>query len=350
MKHKVVVLLHVIVWSILIVTGSISGYIDNNFSTAGIVTTASFFKHFIITCAYYSVSIACFYAGYIWVAPRLFIKRQYLIAAFYTVLVLTGIIGWRYIIEFYFLKPVLKFDNYKGEIPDWSYYIQNVFYYYFPSYFVYGLMYFFAEGWYYNNRRQQELQKEQLITELAFLRSQVNPHFLFNTINDIYTLTYQKSEQAPEALLKLSVMLRYMLREGNEDFMPLSKEAEYLENVIALQHISAKGIAYIDFIQEGYIGDQPVASLLFIAFVENAFKHGVLSDAQNPVEIYLHADNNIITFKISNKKAYTLKDSTGGIGLNNVRRRLHLIYPEKHTLDINENDDFYKVNLVLKLS
>lgn len=227
-------------------------------------------------------------------------------------------------------------------------YLSNIIIYYFPSYFVYGLMYFFAENWYKNNRRNQELQQEKLNTELAFLRSQINPHFLFNTINDIYSLTYQKSEQAPEALLKLSVMLRYMLREGNEDFMPLNREVEYLENIIALQRISAKGMAYINFTQEGYIGDQPIASLLFIAFVENAFKHGVWNDPQQPVEVYLHADNAGIIFSVSNKKNPGHKDSKGGIGLNNVQRRLQLMYPNKHQLTINNNADFYTVNLILK--
>jgi two-component system LytT family sensor kinase len=171
---------------------------------------------------------------------------------------------------------------------------------------------------------------------------------LFNTINDIYSLTYQKSEQAPEALLKLSVMLRYMLRDGNENFMPLNREVEYLENVIALQRISAKGMAYINFTQEGYMGDQPIASLLFIAFVENAFKHGVLTDPQTPVNIYLHADNAGVIFNVSNKKNLGYKDSKGGIGLSNVQRRLQLMYPDKHQLTITNNADLYQVNLILK--
>ncbi|MEO8886081.1 MAG: histidine kinase [Mucilaginibacter sp.] len=348
MKRKYVALLHILIWSSLIVTASLNDYNFNNFSGSSHALTL--FKSFIITCAYYSVSVVCFYSSYLLVAPRLFLKRQYIVAIFYAVIILAVIIGWRYIIEFNFLKPVLNFDNYKGHIPKWEYYIQNIFYYYFPSYFAYGLMCFFVEAWYKNNRRQQELQKEKLITELAFLRSQINPHFLFNTINDIYTLTYQQSEQAPEALLKLSVILRYMLRDGNEDFMPLSREYEYLENVIALQRIGAKGLACINFVKEGYIGDQLVASLLFISFVENAFKHGVLDDDKSPIEIYLNADNTTVTFKVANKKNNAFKDKMGGIGLCNVLRRLELIYPEKHSLTIDENEEFYKVNLVLKLS
>ena len=210
-------------------------------------------------------------------------------------------------------------------------------------------MYFFAENWYKTRQLQQELQKEKSTAELAFLRSQLNPHFLFNTLNDIYSLTYQKSEQAPEAVLKLSELLRYMLREGTEDFMPLAQEIQYLETLIKLQLISAKGKAYIRMNADGALGEYHVASLLFVSFVENAFKHGVLNDPSNPISIKVATGGGNISFSVTNKKNQDQKDKTGGIGLNNVRRRLELMYPDdRHRLEIVDDEEHYNVNLLLK--
>jgi LytS/YehU family sensor histidine kinase len=209
-------------------------------------------------------------------------------------------------------------------------------------------MYFFVAEWYKNKQRGQELEKEKAAAELTFLRSQINPHFLFNTINDIYSLTYQQSAQAPIALLKLSEILRYMLREGKEDTMPLQSEVDYLENVIELQRISAKGNAFINFRIEGYIGTQKIATLLLISFVENTFKHGVLTDAEHPVEITLQVMPERLQFKIRNKKNNNEKDKTGAIGLNNVKRRLQLLYPHRHLLMINDSEQFFTVRLELQ--
>ncbi|MFA6248251.1 MAG: histidine kinase [Mucilaginibacter sp.] len=352
MKKKYIILLHIMFWVLLIINTSYNKYTINLFSSYLSVPHDAnlYIKYLLIETGYTSILACCFYCSYLFIAPQFFVFKNYVKAALYTACTIVFIIVLRYVLEYGLFLPVLGFDNYKGHKWPLTDFARNVIFYYFPGYFIYGLIFFFVENWYKNSRRHQELQKEKLTTELAFLRSQVNPHFLFNAINDIYALTYQKSEQAPEALLKLSVMLRYMLRDGNEDFMPLNREAEYLENVIALQRISAKGVAYVNFIQEGYIGDQQIASLIFIAFVENAFKHGVLNDQDNPVEIYLHADNAGIIFNVSNKKNNSLKDNTGGIGLTNVRRRLQLTYAGKHELTIKDQGGFYTVKLVLKLS
>lgn len=344
MKRKHIIYIHIIAWSLLFIS---EAWLDfSNHNTPHDFNILA--KRFIIQIFYMSIPISCFYSSYFFVAPQFFVHRRYLRGILYSILTLTGIVGLRYLLEYHFFLPVLDFDNYRGHPWPVKDYIENIFFYYFPKYFIYGQLYFFAENWYKDKQLKQELQKEKSIAELSFLRSQINPHFLFNTINDIYSLTYQKSERAPEALLKLSELLRYMLREGNADMMPLHQEIQYLENVIELQRISAKGKAFINFEMEGYVGEQLVASLLFIAFVENAFKHGVLNDRQNPVHIHLTATNESVTFSIRNKKNNSQKDHTGGIGLNNVKRRLDLIYPEKHQLDISDKDEFYIVNLVLQ--
>jgi two-component system LytT family sensor kinase len=349
MKRKYIILLHIACWVLLLITNVWQTTSANTFSPNRNpeVGFASFFKYLVITATYLLIPLSCFYSSYLVVAPQV-VKKNYFTAIFYALLTLVFIIGLRYLMEYKFFLPVFGFDNYNGHPYSVSRFVANVFFYYFPAYFVYGLMYFFVEDWYKNRQRQQDLQKEKATAELTFLRSQINPHFLFNSINDIYSLTYQKSEDAPGALLKLSEILRYMLREGNEDFVPLQQEVKYIENVIELQRIGAKGNAYINFDIEGYIGTQKVAALLFIAFIENAFKHGVWNDAKHPIQINLDASSDNIQFSIRNKKNHDQKDKTGGIGLNNVRRRLELIYPGKHRLDIID-DEFYTVNLKLQL-
>ncbi|MDB4923042.1 sensor histidine kinase [Mucilaginibacter sp.] len=351
MKRKYVILLHIIFWTLLLVNNlwnSVSRGILSAYKNQP-VDLHLFCKYLIVETGYLLIPVFCFYGAYLLVAPQIMVKKSYIKAILLAFLTLLFIVGFRYVIEFHFFLPVLGFDNYNDDHWTVTHYITNIFFYYFPSYFVYGLMYFFVEGWYKTRHRQQEFEKEKAAAELTFLRSQLNPHFLFNSINDIYSLTYQQSEHAPAALLKLSEILRYMLREGREDTMPIQSEIKYLENVIELQRISTKGAACINFNIEGYIGSQKIATLLLIAFVENAFKHGVLSDPGQPVEIKLLATNEEIHFTVHNKKNRGQKDKTAGIGLNNVRRRLALIYPGRHNLTIDDQPEFYTVNLKLQL-
>jgi hypothetical protein len=346
MKRKQIIYIHIIAWSVLFFSEMWLEYLGHRYPH----DVHTFLKRLLIQACYQSIPISCFYGSYFFVAPQFFVHRRYLRGILYSILTLIGIVSLRYLLEYHFFIPVLGFDNYRGHPWPVTDYVENIFFYYFPKYFIYGQLYFFAESWYKDKQLKQELQKEKSAAELAFLRSQINPHFLFNTINDIYALMYQKSARAPEALLKLSELLRYMLREGNAEMVPLTQELRYLGNVIELQRIGAKDKAYINFEVEGYIGGQEVASLLFISFVENAFKHGVLNDLQNPICIQLTGASNSVTFSVRNKKNIGQKDHTGGIGLANVRRRLELIYPGKHQLDINETDEYYTVNLILQTS
>lgn len=192
-------------------------------------------------------------------------------------------------------------------------------------------------------------EKEQFKTELAFLKSQVNPHYLFNTINDIYALAQQQSEEAPEALLKLSELLRYMLRESDDAYVPLAREIAYLENVIELQRIGQKGKAFIGFKVEGEVKDQKIAPLILINFIENAFKHGVFKDADEPIQIELSIAGKQFGMLVKNKISTSGKDKTGGIGLANVKRRLALIYPQKHQLRIDQQNSTFTVDLNIAL-
>ncbi|RYE27238.1 MAG: histidine kinase [Sphingobacteriaceae bacterium] len=334
MKEKYVILLHLAVWLLLILSDTLTGYTTaaGTSSTGNLVTI----KYLLIALGFNLISASTFYGSYLLVGPPLFVKKQFFRAGLLALLVLSGMVTLRYAIEYGFFLPVLNYDNYRGNRWTIGHYINNAVFFYLPRYFTYGLIYFAIEYWQQDSKRSEELRREKLTAELAFLRSQINPHFIFNTINDIYALTYQKSDQAPAALLKLSELLRYMLREGQQDQVPLSEEITYLQNVVELQRIGAKGEAFVEFSVIGTIQDQKIASLLLIAFVENAFKHGIWNDPEYPLFIQLKTETASVLMLVQNKISPYQKDRTGGIGLTNVRRRLELIYPDgKHQLEIS---------------
>ncbi|WP_461790348.1 sensor histidine kinase [Pedobacter sp.] len=212
-----------------------------------------------------------------------------------------------------------------------------------------GLLLSYLMDWRTVRAEKEVIEKEQLKTELAFLKSQVNPHYLFNTINDIYSLAQQQSDEAPEALLKLSELLRYMLRESDDPYVPLANEIAYLVNVIDLQKIGQKGRSYTNFKLEGNIEGKKIAPLILINFIENAFKHGVFKNPDEPIQVLIKIEGQAFRLHVSNKINTAKKDKTGGIGLVNVQRRLELIYPNKHELLISQQNHNFTVDLKIDL-
>lgn len=207
----------------------------------------------------------------------------------------------------------------------------------------------------YANRQEREairLRNEKLETEMKFLKSQINPHFLFNALNNIYTLTVLKSDAAPDHLLKLSNMLRYMLYECNTDRVPLQKEVEYIRNYIDLKMLKdSAGLNVETNLQEKY-PNLLIAPLLFIPFVENAFKHSQVEDLEKGwIRIGLRTEGRQVFFSVENSvsEAVYTKDRVGGIGLKNVERQLELLYPGRHTLHIEQDDIMFKVELSIEL-
>jgi LytS/YehU family sensor histidine kinase len=207
----------------------------------------------------------------------------------------------------------------------------------------------FTIYWFRNERTQRDLENQRLTAELSFLKSQINPHFLFNSLNSIYSLAYQRSETTPDAILKLSEIMRYMLYECNDNKVSLEKELQYLQNYIDLQKIRFGEKAYIDFKISGRVDGQKIVPLLLIAFIENAFKHGVANNASSPIQILIEVDDSRLHFFAQNKKHNNNRDNQGGIGLINVTRRLDLLYPESYKLNIINQPDIYSVELQLSL-
>lgn len=213
---------------------------------------------------------------------------------------------------------------------------------------------FFEIARYANQKAKEavQLRNEKLITEMKFLKSQINPHFLFNSLNNIYTLTVIKSDAAPDNLLKLSHMLRYMLYDCKADQVPLEKEIKYIKDFIDLNKLKDSQGLNIQVNLDENRPNLQVAPLLFVPFIENAFKHSKIEDLENGwIKIDLKTEDNAIHFSVQNSipKNQFSKDKIGGIGLKNVKRQLELIYPEKHNLKVHSNENQFNIDLKIKL-
>ena len=210
----------------------------------------------------------------------------------------------------------------------------------------------FAEDYFESEARRTELENASLSSELRFLRAQVNPHFLFNTLNNLYYLAVNESPQTPEVIAKLAGLMRYLLHDSNHALVPLDREVEYMRNYISLERLRLNDEISIDFTVEGPVASVRVAPLILVTFLENAFKHGIDNTAGGSyIHVRLTALPEEVQFAVENSKASakTVTEASG-IGLANARRRLELGYPGRHRLDITETADVYMVSLSLKLT
>jgi two-component system LytT family sensor kinase len=206
--------------------------------------------------------------------------------------------------------------------------------------------------WYTNQKAQQILTEEKLQAELSFLKTQIHPHFLFNTLNNLYALTLKKSERAPEMVLKLSELINYMLYECRSDEVALSKEVKFLRNYVDIEKMRYGDKLDVDIRITGDVSDRNIAPLIILPFVENCFKHGASENLQPSwvkVTIDAHADHMVI--KVENSKSSdngNEKRREEGIGIQNVKRRLVLQYPNRHELKIINGEETFLVILSIR--
>ena len=209
-----------------------------------------------------------------------------------------------------------------------------------------------SNEWFKNEKQIKEMENEKLTAELAFLKSQVNPHFLFNILNNICSLARKKSDDTENALIKLSQIMRYMLYESKDERVSLEKEVEYLKSYIELQQLRISDKVVINFNINGDTESMMIEPLLLIPFVENAFKHGVSYMDASIINILLNIKQNELNFMVDNTiavKRDTSLPSDSGIGLKNVVRRLELLYPGKHTLHVKDDGVIYTIDLQIKV-
>lgn len=208
------------------------------------------------------------------------------------------------------------------------------------------------QRWLLTEETRKETESQKLQTELSFLKSQINPHFFFNTLNNIYSLAVVRSEKTAPAVMKLSSIMRYILTETTQELVALSNEVDFIKNYIELQQVRLTEKTTVTFSSEGLIDEKLVAPLVFIPFVENAFKYGISTKSVSHIEIKIEALPNSITFFSSNfivPSENNMMENTG-IGINNVKRRLELMYPGKYTLTNEIKDNFYLVHLEITTS
>lgn len=209
--------------------------------------------------------------------------------------------------------------------------------------------------WYERERVTENLERINMETELKYLKTQINPHFLFNSLNSLYALTLKKSDRAPELVLKLSEILRYVLYDGSEKWVALDKEINYLKSYLDLEKIRNGERLDFAFNVKGNPATKQVAPMLFLTFLENSFKHGINQKSEGGfVTIDMEIESDHLVFRIQNskpkEKEKRLNGKAGGIGLENIKKRLALLYPDKHTLEIEDDGEQYSVNLNLRFN
>jgi len=206
------------------------------------------------------------------------------------------------------------------------------------------------EQWIENDKIKTEIEAQKSKTELEALKNQLNPHFLFNSLNSIYSLTVKKSNDAPEAVIMLSELMRYMLYIANNDKVLLKDELQYVENYLQLQRMRIAKSENVKTSIKGAISAQKISPLLFISYIENAFKYGTDFNGNTDVSIDINVKEDELQFKCANLIGSRNKDEeNSGIGLQNTKERLELLYPKKHWLTIEEKDNQFVVDLKLKL-
>jgi two-component system LytT family sensor kinase len=234
----------------------------------------------------------------------------------------------------------------------------------FPEWFMVNLVtttiilflangYGFISDWWKERRIHHKLEREKLAMELSVLKHQINPHFLFNILNGLYAMAL-KNDDEPTAMgiEKLSRMMRYVLYESNDKLVGLDQEVEYIQNYIDLQGMRMGEKVAIEFRVGGEIKDQRIAPMLFIPFIENAFKHGVSTVRPSFIDISLHLNTNSLDFRVSNSlhpPTTSAHKPYSGIGQENVRKRLDMLYPGQYVLQIEGEKETYSVNLKLDL-
>jgi len=203
--------------------------------------------------------------------------------------------------------------------------------------------------WQLSEQRAVQAESDKTSAELSFLKAQINPHFLFNTLNNIYTLAVMQDENAPESILKLSNIMRYVTDDAMEDFVPLQYEIDCIHDYIELQRLRLGDKTVIDMKVSGLIDGKIIAPLILMTFIENVFKYGISKHEPSAVSINILCHENGISFYCQNR-IFPAKTATEreGIGLRNVKQRLAYLYPDKHVLNINTENQLFTVNLILQ--
>ncbi|MFC2129932.1 sensor histidine kinase [Bacteroidota bacterium] len=338
MKRSTEIIIHILFWLLYIANSMItydSQYLENYGMLNIVVRQSTFFI----------IIIVIFYINYIFLIPRYLSHRKYwsYVVGVSTLLAISFLL---YILQARFLDWYFKSgDSYLVDrliaIPYLLF--QTIFYLLVST----GAK--FTMDWFNNLKLKDELEREKTVSEIKLLKSQISPHFLFNTLNNLYSLVQRKSDDAPDAVLMLSDLMRYMLKENSKEKIELVKEISYVKSYIELQRLRLSNPKIVK--SEILIDNATVqiSPMLLIPFVENTFKHADITSPDAVIEFKLELKKDSLFFTVDNHIKQRNKDETTGVGLKNVKRRLDLLYPNNHQLFINNEDNKFHVTLELNL-
>ena len=317
--------IHFLVWSIIIFIGLVQLYL-----TRGKVNYQFLYR--IIA------DIIIFYINYALLVPFLLLKKKKI---FYLISVIILIFLSYIVFTNFFQKPNFAPDFVTRRPVIIVFTLMHI---------IIGIAIRMYEEWILNERNKKEIEAQKNLAELVVLKNQLNPHFLFNSLNSIYSLAVKKSNDAPEAIITLSELLRYMLYQTNDDFVLLKQEFAYIENYIKLQRLRIANNQNVKINISGNVSTQKISPLLFISYIENAFKYGTDYSGNTEVKINITIEGNDLQFTCVNLIGNRGKDKiNSGIGMKNTNERLQLLYPDKHWLSALEEDNKFVVDLKLKL-
>ncbi|MDQ0783572.1 sensor histidine kinase [Chryseobacterium sp. W4I1] len=334
MKQKQIFFLHLSYWLLVIFNGLISIIV---YDKEGIS---------ILNVTIFLANLLGFYANYFFVVPRFFNPKKFymmIIGFFIGVFVF---VFFRYSMEEILLPALTGRRNY-AEGTTFLYYFYDNIYYSSLTVFVSTNLWFFK--YYFKiEAERSKLIEERKHAQLQALKTQINPHFIFNSLNNIYSLVYQNSDKALPAIEKLGELLRYSTKDLEKDVISLDKEIGYIESLIELEKLRIKNPELL--VLEKNIQDPKIniSPMLLVPFVENAFKHGDFREKGFVLKV--SEDDQRIHFYLQNFKSRREKDAASGIGIGNVQKRLEILYPKKHELNIKETESEFVVDLTIDLS
>lgn len=312
--------------------------------------TTGFWLAFIAQLGQIGFFMILVYTNIIYLVPKFLSRNKIFIYLTYFMSLVILVTLARVVYEYWIYS---NYDNYRNNLI----YIDQ--FIYFILHFFIGIastLFIISTQWVRSEREKQEMKTEQIQTELKFLKSQINPHFLFNILNSLYALTLKKSDLAPTMVIKLSEMMRYMLYECNEKRVSLEKEINYLRNYLDLERLRIGNKMDIELEIEGDLQQKYIAPLIFINLLENAFKHGGIGANMDKghVRLKIIVDDNVIHFSLYNTKPIRSLESkqlkpAGGIGIQNVKNRLDIVYSNNYSIKIKEDAETYGVELTLLL-
>ncbi len=298
---------------------------------------------FVFIFFYFLLTIITFYLFYFFIAPR-FLKSKFI---WFIPLFFILVLVFRFFIQEYVIYWFLNFENHKTYASVLDFIESNFINDFVPA--LGGSLLFLFEKSKRTEANALKLMNEKNESELSFLRSQINPHFLFNTLNFLYTKAFKTNEELANSILKLADVLRYTLKNSETGKVAIAEEIKLINDIIDLFKARFGEKCYVEFSLNGNDFSQQFEPLLLMPFVENAFKHGVYTQSENPIKFILNVEKGSLFFSVSNRVKHQHKDEVSGIGISNLKRRLALMYPKKHELSIYNSKTDYKATLKISL-